>query len=109
MTWRSRAACLDDQVDPAWFDMDGAGVLPVEAMRVCRGCPVRTECLDAALSVQVSDDAGVWGGTTFYRRFEIRRGRLSRARAMGYGDRIAQQRTHQERLNDEEPWLADSA
>lgn len=42
------------------------------AKQVCRGCPVRRECLEHALAARETD--GVWGGLTpEERRHEIRR------------------------------------
>lgn len=35
-----------------------------EARRICRGCEVRKECLDYALTFAVSDQHGVWAGLT---------------------------------------------
>jgi hypothetical protein len=35
-----------------------------EARRICRSCPVRSECLDYALTYPVTDLHGVWGGLT---------------------------------------------
>lgn len=105
MTWRSRAACLDDNVDPGWFDTDEDNVPPVEAMRICVGCPVRLPCLQTALETITSDDDGVWGGTTVSNRTQIRQQRMSKARAMALGDRMAAMRTAAERRADLEPWL----
>lgn len=57
--WASYAACR--QADPDWFfpgsDDDGRA-----AVRVCRGCPVREDCLDWALQVRIR--YGIWGGLT---------------------------------------------
>ncbi len=106
MSWRDAAACHDDTVDPAWFDpFQGKGHIPVRAMRICGGCPVRDACLQEALGFPTSDDDGVWGGTTSRARNEIRGRRLSRAAAMAAGDRIAGMRTPEEQAAAAEPWL----
>jgi WhiB family transcriptional regulator, redox-sensing transcriptional regulator len=41
------------------------------AKQVCRGCPVRTECLVYAMETPV--DHGVWGGLTERERRRLRR------------------------------------
>ncbi len=57
--WRTRAACLD--YDPElWFPVSTSQSAAATAKRVCRGCPVRRECLAEGRS-QVF---GVWGGLT---------------------------------------------
>lgn len=50
------------------------------AVRVCRGCPVRTQCLEFALSARL--DYGVWGGLTEQERRSLRRSRQRRARRL---------------------------
>jgi len=106
VTWRDYAACYRPGViDPDLFVSDGKGHVPIEAMRICRTCPVRINCLDEALATPTSDDEGVWGGTTVNNRNEIRMRRMTPARAMALGDRIADLRTEQERLAEDEPWL----
>jgi WhiB family transcriptional regulator, redox-sensing transcriptional regulator len=58
--WRDLASCSATKDPDAWFprsrtDLARAG----EAKRTCRGCPVRRECLAAAL---LRREAGIWGG-----------------------------------------------
>lgn len=103
--WRADAACRDHPNPDLWTGTGVAGQMPVEALRVCTGCPVRGECLEMALGVSDLDDFGVWGGTTEGARRRIRHGGLSRGEAMARGDRHAQMRTERERLEDQEPWL----
>ena len=57
MTWQTRAACANE--DPALF-FPTPGVNPHEAKRICRRCPVRTECGRAAIAH--GEQHGVWGG-----------------------------------------------
>jgi WhiB family redox-sensing transcriptional regulator len=66
--WRAFALCAES--DPnLWF---GAGALEHKlAKRICRRCPVRTECLDYAMEAPV--DHGVWGGMTERERRRCRR------------------------------------
>lgn len=55
--WRAEALCA--QVDPdLWFPERGGAVSA--AQRICRGCPVRVECLADALVN--GERFGIWGG-----------------------------------------------
>jgi len=58
-SWENSAACLGQDGDT--FFGHGA-VEERRAKLVCRGCPVRWECLAYALRNRV--DHGVWGGLT---------------------------------------------
>lgn len=107
MSWIADAACNSPDVDPGWFDNSGKGSRPVEAMRVCEGCPVRHPCLEYALNSITSDDQGIWGGTTPKARNEIRNRRMSRERAMRQGNYLAGQPSDREARLRREPWLAD--
>lgn len=55
--WWAQAACRG-QGPGQWFPEQGAQA--VDAKAVCARCPVRTDCLDAA--VEHHEPAGVWGG-----------------------------------------------
>ena len=68
LEWRAEANCSG--IDPdLWF---APGALEhKEAKRICRGCPVRRECLNYALETPV--DHGVWGGMTERERRSFRR------------------------------------
>jgi WhiB family redox-sensing transcriptional regulator len=66
--WRGKAACKG--TDPDIFypvNEDGAE----EAKAVCRGCPVRRQCLEYALANLEKE--GVWGGLTVRERRAILR------------------------------------
>lgn len=52
----------------------GSGESPEPARNVCRVCPVRQQCLDAALAIPVHDDHGVLGATTPKERRKMRKG-----------------------------------
>jgi hypothetical protein len=60
MTAWHTAACVTYEPE-LWFGLDIRA-----AKRVCRGCPVRTPCLEGALARQEPD--GVWGGLTHLER-----------------------------------------
>lgn len=67
--WYEHAACkgMDTEL---WF---GATASNMEfAQRVCRDCPVREDCLRAA--IETPDTKGMWGGLT-----EVQRARLGAA------------------------------
>lgn len=60
--WRTLAACRDEDPD-LFFPIGSTGpalVQTEEAKAVCRGCPVREQCLQWAL--ENGQDSGVWGG-----------------------------------------------
>jgi WhiB family redox-sensing transcriptional regulator len=76
--WRARAACrpLDSAMffpdRTAYRNNDVAG-----AKAVCRRCPVREECLEAAMEGR--EKIGIWGGLTPVERANLHR-RKRRAR-----------------------------
>ena len=57
--WAGFAACRDADSDLFFPGPDGD---PDGAIRICRGCPVRDECLAWALETRVR--YGIWGGLT---------------------------------------------
>ncbi|WP_214414494.1 WhiB family transcriptional regulator [Sphaerisporangium fuscum] len=63
VSWLRRAACRGE--DPELFfpiSAKGPGHVQHErAKAVCRRCPVRTPCLDYALTT--GQEHGIWGGT----------------------------------------------
>jgi len=56
--WAESARCRADDPDALFV----RGALQHDAKRICRTCPVRTECLAEALDGQM--EFGVWGGMT---------------------------------------------
>lgn len=56
--WPSQAACRDGDPDALFVQ----GAEQNVAKRICRGCPVRYECLADALDNRI--EFGVWGGMT---------------------------------------------
>ena len=57
--WAAYAACRE--ADPDWFFPGPDGDAEM-AIRVCRTCAVRDECLEWALDTRIR--YGVWGGLT---------------------------------------------
>ena len=71
--WRAGALCARTDPD-LWFS---PGALEhKEAKRICRDCPVRSECLSYALYTPV--DHGIWGGMTERERRKHRRQEAAR-------------------------------
>ncbi len=77
MTWRSQAACA--HLDPEIFFPHATSPRgrvtnqsKATAMTVCAGCGVTVACLEYALSTPMSQDFGIWGGTTRAMRVKIR-------------------------------------
>lgn len=102
MSWPDDAACRGADFDLFYPEQ---GEAPVEAMRMCVRCFVRSDCLSEALRIG-GDAGGVWGGTSGKARMLIRRGQMTVERAMADGDRIAAARSPSERTVQDEPWLA---
>ena len=76
--WQARAAC-HGQMGLAFYPPVRTERRSVKAARearakeICRSCPVRTDCLDHALS---SDERyGIWGGMTENERKHLHRAR----------------------------------
>ncbi len=73
--WRTRAAC--DGTDPElFFAGDTASVEAARAL--CAGCPVRAQCLEAALDL--GEMHGVWGGMAEGQRRRLIRSQRRRQR-----------------------------
>lgn len=70
MTWHAQAACIGRT--ELFFAESGqqAKSLNPQACAICATCPVRTDCLEAALADSTTQ--GVWAGTTFSQRRRIR-------------------------------------
>lgn len=71
VSWHEDALCASVG-DDLWFPEKGES--PKEAMKICRSCPVRAECLDYALTWR--QNFGVWGALT-------ERGRRDLVKALG--------------------------
>jgi WhiB family redox-sensing transcriptional regulator len=70
MAWQRQANCMG--VDPDLFFPE-RGASTREAKEVCRGCVVREDCLEFALTN--SEKFGIWGGLSERERRRIRRRR----------------------------------
>lgn len=75
-SWPSRAACAGDDTE-MWFPPGTADPDPL-VVRVCAGCPVRTDCLEYAIATR---QCGVWGGMTEDQRAKERKNRQRRGAA----------------------------
>lgn len=74
--WMATGHCAE-RPPALFFPSDGVGV--EVAKRVCVDCPVRTACLEYALTNRV--DHGVWGGTSERERRRILKARRLAAQA----------------------------
>lgn len=77
LTWHEAAACRGINPD-LFFPQRGASTR--EAKEVCRGCVVRGECLEYALTPP-TEKFGIWGGTSERERRALRRRRDAALRA----------------------------
>lgn len=69
LDWHDQAACRNS--DPElWFPEQGDGTAPAKAL--CRACPVREQCLLAAITGPVAE-YGIWGGFADHSRVLIGR------------------------------------
>jgi WhiB family transcriptional regulator, redox-sensing transcriptional regulator len=75
--WQEQANCLG--VDPDLFFPE-RGASTREAKGVCRGCEVRTECLEYALDH--GEKFGIWGGLSERERRRVRRQRALERRRL---------------------------
>jgi WhiB family redox-sensing transcriptional regulator len=66
LEWMNDALCA--QVDTEIF-FPGPGEPARDALRVCRSCTVRLDCLNHALTYPA---LGIWGGTTLKERQKMR-------------------------------------
>ena len=61
--WTEAAACRETDPD-AFFPDPGGNVM--QAVAICRGCPVRLQCLDVAMRSETGlarqSRIGIWGG-----------------------------------------------
>lgn len=70
--WHGRANCMG--VDPELFFPQRGGSTR-EAKEVCRGCVVREECLEYAISY--GERFGIWGGMSERERRLLRKSRAA--------------------------------
>lgn len=77
LAWQDLANCLG--VDPDLFFPE-RGASTREAKEVCKGCPVREDCLEYAL--MNGEKFGIWGGLSERERRRIRRQRALARRAV---------------------------
>src|SRR6266545_5134092 len=90
--WTARAACRN--ADPDALFVQGAA--QNRAKLICRGCPVRTECLADALDNRI--EFGVWGGMTERERRALLRRRPD---VVSWRDLLEDARNQYERTGDE--------
>ena len=90
--WTARAACKGTDPDELFVQ----GAAQNRAKLICRGCPVRTECLADALDNRI--EFGVWGGMTERERRALLRRRPD---VISWRELLESARNHYERAGDE--------
>ncbi|HEX4660018.1 MAG TPA: WhiB family transcriptional regulator [Streptosporangiaceae bacterium] len=90
--WTARAACKGTDPDELFVQ----GAAQNRAKLICRGCPVRTECLADALDNRI--EFGVWGGMTERERRALLRRRPD---VTSWRDLLEHARNQYERSGDE--------
>ena len=90
--WPTMAACRNGDPDALFVQ----GAEQNVAKRICRGCPVRYECLADALDNRI--EFGVWGGMTERERRALLRRRPD---VTSWRDLLENARNHYERTGDE--------
>jgi WhiB family transcriptional regulator, redox-sensing transcriptional regulator len=81
INWRAAGACLSADPD-LFFPISAKGPAEKQIARakvICAGCRVRQECLEFAMSHDLT--YGIWGGTTAEDRQRARRRKRRAARA----------------------------
>lgn len=96
--WKSYADCADADA-PYMFphDQDHEGIRLAKAL--CEGCPVRPECLEAAMAA--GEPHGIWGGLTTDERRAMRRNEARRAAAGRKREEAAKAHAPTERFGTE--------
>jgi hypothetical protein len=71
--WRRLARCALDAKPVSWFYPENHSTIHIAEIKdYCGGCEVRTDCLQAALTVDSQNDHGWWGGTSSRERRRLR-------------------------------------
>ena len=84
--WMDEASCLG--ADPALFfpDRVNGNRDYAEARKVCAGCPVRVQCLEAAMEAhEWGSWTGIWGGKSPKERRQIAKGTPRKVRRCSCG------------------------
>lgn len=68
LSWMEYAKCAEDGVDPTMFDK-----YTRKAIQMCSRCPVKKQCLEAALMTSPEEDMGIRGGTRSLERMRYRK------------------------------------
>lgn len=72
--WMADANCLTQHPE-LFFPTDNEAEAIKQATSICKGCMVRFECLELALSGR--EEYGIWGGTTPATRRSLQRTRAA--------------------------------
>jgi len=72
--WTTKAKCISigtNMADTLFFIEKGGS--PKKGKEFCNGCPVKTPCLEYALSNPEETKYGIWGGTSERQRKDLRK------------------------------------
>lgn len=87
--WREQALCAQHNPEQ-WFP-DQIGNHPDPAAQICRQCPVRTQCLEYAITN--NEMHGIWGGMTAQQRQNISDRRSTQVSHCGQGHEFTAENT----------------
>lgn len=77
MPWMAQAVCADRNVDADTFFPPPGRRMSAPALLMCNECPVKSDCLQLALTLPWAVE-GIWGGTTEGQRRRMRQRRPGR-------------------------------
>jgi len=77
MTWMNEAACKGSPISMFFLTR---GEDPRPAQQMCKGCPVRVDCIEYALATECYE--GIFGGLTHRGRLRWARERMTQERAV---------------------------
>ena len=72
--WKNHGVCTNSPEPDLFFPVRGTSSRAAKAL--CASCPVRQECLEAALRLHPQEDWGIWGGTSRDERRQLRAERV---------------------------------
>ena len=74
LPWMDLAACAEIPGD-LFFPEPDDGATRARAIKICKACPVKDQCLERAFKLQqFHDSSGIWGGTSANERRRLRKG-----------------------------------
>lgn len=80
LAWQDQAACRGHDAELFFPELGDTDRRIPRAKKICAGCPVRADCLEAAMRMEAGlyYRSGVWGGLSAKQRRELHRCRTGR-------------------------------